>query len=289
MADYYRVTYHLRQFNLGWRYIFYLQKDSARQAVVQARDKKNKLMAMHNFSVILGAISAANVDPLERDHYLLNLEDNFQVNDQAVGPTDVTQTAALVTLRTQATRSRKIWLRGLNDDFVTRSGTGQSTPTAAFNRKLNAWLADIPAAGWLLRYIEQPVPASAFEWKDVTSIEEEPNSNGAFTIVTCRVPHGINAGEHVRFSFDNKDLLLLGFKGEHKPVSIEVQGDDTKMVVPVTFRSKTSPYLPHRMRVRLAQYNYVALNGDGDFVRFRSRDTGRAPGPKGREAGISFR
>jgi len=84
-------------------------------------------------------------------------------------------------------------------------------------------------------------------------------------------------------------LLLLGFRGEHTPVSQAVAGDMAKFVIPVTFRAKASPYLPHRMRVRRAAYNYVALNGESDFVRLRSRDTGRAPGPRGRDQGVSFR
>lgn len=289
MANY-KVTYHMTQFNLGWRYIFYSSGADAKGVADAAFANRNKLVALHNNNVLLSSIHAANVDATDRDFYKINTEDSTQSNRFIAGAPDVSQTSALYTLRSETTRSRKIWLRGLRDDAVIRSdGTGASRPSPAFTRRVTAFVVSLATNNYQMRYIESPTPATAFAWKDVTSIEEEPGSNGAFTIVTCRVPHGITLGQQVVFSFDNKEILLLGFKGYHTPVSVEVDQDNTKLVVPVTFRSKTSPFLPHRMRVRLAQWNFAPLQGTYDFIRFRSRDTGRAPGPRGRDAGVSFR
>ena len=287
MADFYKVSYHMRFANLGWRYLFYSQSDSARSVVQAASSKRTKLLAVHHNSVRLHNITAANVETSKRDHYKLATdEDDIPPSNDAP---DVTQTSALVTLRTAGTRSRKIWLRGLADIRVETDFEGFGKMHPSLGRKLNTWAREFVTLGYLMRYVEPPDPGTAFEWKDIVSLEEEPDSNGAFTIITCRVPHGLNAGDRVTFSFDKKELYLLGFRGEHTPVDVAVAQDDTKLVVPVTFRPKSTPFNPHRMRMRKAQYNYVALNGETDFITFRSRDTGRAPGPRGRDTGVSFR
>jgi len=287
MPETYRVTYQMRFGVLGWKYLFYKEGGSAKEVVLAASAKRTKLLQIHHWGVVLQSIHAANVDSKQRDHYKLSTEEDHQAA-QNQSP-DVGQTAALLTLFTAGNRSRKIWLRGLPDPFVETRVTGESAPVATWLRKVATWGRELATLQYQMQYIEPPDPGTAFEWKDVVSIEDEPNSNGAFTIVTCRTDHGLLADDQCTFSFDKKDLYLLGFRGTHTPVDIAVDNDTTKFVLPVRFRPKTTPYNPHRLRVRKVQYSYVALNGETDFIKFRSRDTGRAPGPRGRDQGVSFR
>lgn len=281
------VKYHLRQGKYAWTYNFYREAGSPREAVEGAALMNETLMALHDDTTVLEKISASTVAfgvavPFSKTY---NLPGNVRdVNT----PPDIVQTTAVMRLYTLGTQTRLLWLRGLPDGSVGRTENGVDLPSANLAQRMISLGMALKERAFQIKSIAATIPGGDSDYKQIVAVEPEDAADPSNSIFQTRNAHGYANGQLVRFSFNQDDEDLISYRGIHKIVENVVGSATTKFVINAKYRGDGAKIIPKKMRVKKVDYDYTNIE-TGEFVYFRSRDTGGGQTPKGRSKGRSYR
>lgn len=276
----YKILFQMVQFGRGWKYVFYVEATNPKEAIDNVEPLRGKLASVHDVGTFVTNIAAANVARRQHGTRAFTLRNQ---NDIAgfIPDADLVTTAGRIQLSTGDSQSRSLWLRGLADSAVVRDTSGHPSPLPVWRGRVTNLITDIVAKQLRMRIL-RPVATNPFV--DVLSIAAEADTGEQNTVVTLREPPPFLAGNRVLFKFDQTDRFLLGFKNSHRVLAVA----GNTFTINVSYESKTISYNPVAMMVRKEEYDYPLITA-GRFAAFGKKKTGRAPGPKGREAGTSFR
>jgi len=139
----------------SWTEVFYSAGNSN---LVQALDrfdviKTEALNVRQTGTVLLGATASDLADPRAA------LPRRFNLTRGAIPDSspDITAVAARCSLTASNGKSRKIWLRGLNDEWTLRDAAGNDIPAATLKTKINAYIAGMVSSSLGIRYVSSVI------------------------------------------------------------------------------------------------------------------------------------
>jgi len=286
----YQVKFQMGLRNQGWSYSFYKAGNSAAALITDARAFATPLLACHSSSAVIDYISASRLPLAEQPAGELGGRDQRRsILFVAPAPIveanlpDITNSACHVRLFSEDGHNRSLYLCGLKDEQVKRWAHGQPNLQPELRNALTPLYQAIAQHSYQLRTINPP--EGDFAFKDVLSIEDEAGSGSVNSLFTTRVDHGLVAGHVVAFTFDQSDVTLLPYTGNHRVVAAPTTNT---FVLNSQFLGGADLLTPHRMQVRRVGYTYHAIT-EGEFVDFTTRQRGKRYGPSGREKGRSYR
>lgn len=281
------VKYHMRQGKYAWAYNFYREAGSPREAVEQSALMNETLMALHDDTTILEKISATTVVAGIAVPFSKSYNVPGAVRDVNTPP-DIVQVTAVMRLYTLGTQTRLLWLRGLPDGSVGRTENGVDLPSANLAQRMINLGAALKERSFQIRSLNLAIPGGDSDYKQITTIEPEDADDPSNSIFQTRNAHGYAVNQLVQFSFNQDDEDLISYRGIHRIVENAVGAATTKFVINAKYRGDGAKITPKKMRVKKVEYNYTNIE-TGEFVYFRSRDTGGGQTPKGRSKGRSYR
>lgn len=302
----FEIKYHMEQFTKTWGYTFYHPTADLVTAngLATRPELLNALLKLHTSSVKLSKISTRKVQadpglefPFQPLYWSTDKELTGTVNKPTAAETlglwrpDVTQTSIPLEITCgERLRKRRMWLRGIPDDWVEREELTLAWKTpATLTQAITAFQNAIGPNGVGFTIRER----LAFSPETVVSLESA--DNGANTIVVLASNH---AAQPLRrwytFRYDKDVLQLLGFAGTHLVLDIPKDDEGAERLnafkINVRWRFSEATHNPAPMWAKQLVYGFNSQVVDMKPKRPRSRDTGHSGhSGKGRATGRSFR
>jgi len=194
---------------------------------------------------------------------------------------DVVSTDAVCRLSSQGGATRRVFLRGLRDEWVTRDAFGNDQLNAPMQQALNNYITQIKEQGFSIRKSQVP-PDGGLIWWQATLLAPHAG-NALWTDITIPVNPGVVVNQQVRFVGINK--RDLPYWPRVATVVSQEGGPPWKMTIP--YRLNWTTYGPINMRVTLATPALEAIE-TLEFERYSERRSGRPFGSlRGRSRGVS--
>jgi hypothetical protein len=190
MPDF-RVTWNFVE-NTGAQFneVYYVSASNAQAAATtKANLQTNRVSMLHPLNKLV-SIRAAQVDKTRVTSInVVNLTGTGPLN---FGPVPA-GLAGVVSLAGATGGSRKVWMRGLPDAWVSRDKTsGVDVPAAAYLTALQAWFTSLQNNGYGTRQVLQPVPGPLTNLK-ILQVDGSAKQGYSDVTLSAAAPYGFPA------------------------------------------------------------------------------------------------
>jgi hypothetical protein len=272
----FKIVFQYTQFNKGWSEVYYKTASDLATAAVIGPELLRASIVLRDPTVVLSKIRVS--DTVNNRSSLIQ-QLNLQNGGIPAGP-EPSGVAALISLNSQVPpASRKVWVRGLVDNFVSRNPlTGADSPPGNLVAAINDWILRLALNLFAIRSLVRLGPPPN-NYTNILSIT--PVVGGGQ--VTFNVAPGpvLNVGQLLTVTLINQKTFP-GLKGLFSVIA------STATTVVVAYNSTlVGPVVLTKGRFRQANYNYgvIVTTGSG-FAGFVTRSTGRSPlGGRGAKRG----
>jgi len=207
-----------------WSEVYYSVASTIKDAATFDTPFLNKRLALLDKFNILRKIRVSAVAGIKQS-FVAGINRNGLFSSAIdVGPANVTEAVVCNLVSTVSPASRRLWLRGTNEEFVKRlPGTGQDFLWPNFAAWMKVWFQALDAANYIiLKRLKDG------EGGVVTQKVNQVNGAAAdgTTVITCQGNVGVNTNDMVTLAkFNTKDLP--GLNGNFKV--LEVAGNTFKV------------------------------------------------------------
>lgn len=203
------------------------------------------------------------------------------------GNPDVSEVSVKMRLNFVGGGSRLLDIRGVRDDWILASSTGESQPSSALLQKLNVYFQFVSivfnpfgAAGNAFFYYgrrKKPITEAGFEWNDVVSITADPANANWTQVTVSELQNPIPVGSLIYFKGIDP-LQIPWIKGNYRTVGLT---STTTFSIPTRYREPIAVTALRNVQFRVLGYDYPAI-AQGGFFRIGTRQTA---GPFGQRRG----
>jgi len=283
-----KLTFYYNQGKQGFTETFYASGADPQAYVFNTLSTSllRKLAAIRSMTTSMYAVRASVVDN-PRNSYLRLINGEFSGSGGFGGlldVPDVVSTDAVIQLTGSGAIKRRLFLRGLRDDWVVRDALGNDKPPAGFTTQLNNYFNAIQAAGFQIRVTVLP-PAGGLVWQNVFQVIEAVPGSGSVQLQTA----GVVAAPFVKGAY----VVIQGAPAQTLPrfpriAQITAVGDAGTPGIFIAYHKLSGGNVTVRkMRFAALTYSYEPITSY-QFERFSEHRTGKPFGLlRGRSRGLA--
>jgi len=205
-----KLTFFFEQVGSGWSETWYHNTNDPKtliKTIVNADVLKRAVTFRHTLTYLKAA--RATVIDLNKESYTAGYGSDyhgFSGGLTETGP-DVVSADAVLKVEGQQSGSKRMFIRGLNDEDIRRNGVGKDTPSGALQAGLTNYLNIMATNAFCIRKITNP-PTGGIVWVNVTSVKAVAGVPTQVDVLTSEdTVAPIAVGARVRFSKVPQDTL----------------------------------------------------------------------------------
>lgn len=262
----------------GWEEVFYTNAVTAGGAAILPVAFRNASIACRAPGVNLQSSSASNV-LIPHDTALIKYN---QVAPGVVGASpDVTNTAVRLNLQSLNGKSRKLWLRGLNDDWTIRDLAGNMNLAPALTSYIDDYIDKMTTTNLLIQILDN---ITVNPWADAGTVEKHTLGGQDWAQINAATTFSMLPGTDVYLS-RFPQTSLGGLKGIFRVLF----NGGTFIVVNYRWQLGNAIVNTNNARVKKVTYQYEQI-ADGQIDDLSTHKTGTpSDRPRGRRSGLIVR